>query len=234
MRVFAIGDLHLSGSGQKPMDVFGPQWAGHFEKIAASWRELVGKKDTVLIPGDISWAMRFEEAADDLEQIHKLPGNKILLKGNHDFWWSSITRIRAMLPEGMYALQHDAVDIGELVVCGTRGWLIPTENEPFQETDRKIYGREIQRLSLALSQARSMAKTKPIVLMTHFPPINESGESNEMTEMIREYGVKTVVYGHLHGDGIRMGFTGEAFGTYYMLASCDSIDFRPIELKITM
>ena len=232
MRVFAIGDLHLPGGGQKPMDIFGPQWAGHFERIAASWQECVCEEDVVLIPGDISWAMHPEDAVADLELIQMLPGKKVLLKGNHDYWWSSLQRVRDILPKGMYAVQHNALDLGELVVCGTRGWLIPTDDMSLEESDMKIYKREKQRLEMSLSKARSIAGDRPIVLMMHFPPISETGEKTEMTELIRHYGIKNVVYGHLHGDGIRAGYTGEAFGTHYMLVSCDSIDFQPIEILI--
>ena len=139
MSLFAIGDLHLSGGADKPMDVFGPHWQGHFDRIRADWQAKVKPEDVVLIPGDISWAMRLEDAVADLESIAQLPGRKVLIRGNHDYWWNSITRVRSVLPEGFTALQHDAADLGECVVCGTRGWSIPTGDVPLTPEDMKIY-----------------------------------------------------------------------------------------------
>lgn len=136
MRVFAIGDLHLPGGEDKPMNVFGDRWDEHFEKISADWKARVGEEDVVLIPGDISWAMQLEHAADDLQAIGSLPGIKILLRGNHDYWWSTITRVRELLPPKMYALQNDAIRIGDYVFCGSRGW---TGEETTD--DKKIYAR---------------------------------------------------------------------------------------------
>ena len=154
MRLFAIGDLHLSGGDDKPMDVFGPQWDRHFFHISQAWRRLVREEDAVLIPGDISWAMRLEEAEADLRAIGELPGFKLICKGNHDYWWNSLTRVRSVLPAGMAALQFDAVELEDWVVCGTRGWLIPTGETPLKAEDEKIYRREGERLKMALEAAR--------------------------------------------------------------------------------
>ena len=123
MTLFAIGDLHLPGGEEKPMDIFGDHWENHFEHIAADWRARVKDGDVVLIPGDISWAMQLERAVPDLQKIGALPGRKVLIKGNHDYWWNSVSKLRRVLPEGMSALQHDALDMGDFVVCGTRGWI---------------------------------------------------------------------------------------------------------------
>ena len=142
MRLFAIGDLHLSGGDDKPMDVFGPQWDRHFFHISEQWRKKVGEDDLVLIPGDISWAMYLEEARKDLETIAELPGRIILCKGNHDYWWNSISRVRSVLPPKMQALQFSAADIGPAVVCGTRGWLFPTDEQPLDDANQKIFKRE--------------------------------------------------------------------------------------------
>ena len=232
MRLFAIGDLHLSGGDDKPMDVFGPQWDRHFFHISEHWRQKVSPDDLVLIPGDISWAMHLEEAQEDLKAIAELPGKIILCKGNHDYWWSSISRVRAALPPGMEALQFSAVDVGPFVVCGTRGWLFPTEEQPLDESNRKIYEREIQRLRIALVQARSLADGRPIVTMMHYPPRLACEKDTGFTRLLEEFGVHTTVYGHLHGQGIQSGFTGEWRGIQYCLVSCDSIGFDPMEIII--
>ena len=150
MRLFAIGDLHMSGGDDKPMDIFGAQWDRHFLRISENWRKVVSPDDTVLIPGDISWAMQLENALPDLQEIGKLPGKKILCKGNHEYWWNSISRIRAVLPDGMQALQFDAADLGCCVVCGTRGWLFPTDKTPLAAQDEKICIREAQRSGIRI------------------------------------------------------------------------------------
>ena len=231
MRLFAIGDLHMDGGDNKPMDVFGPHWDRHFFRISENWRRLVSEEDTVLIPGDISWAMQLENAIPDLQEIGKLPGRKILCKGNHEFWWSSISRVRAVLPEGMTALQHDAADLGPCVVCGTRGWLFPTERASLDEKDAKICQRETQRLNLALDEAERIAPGKPILVMMHFPPLLVSDRETVFTEILEaRRNVRCVVYGHLHGASIANGFTGEQRGIRYEAVSCDGIQFCPIEI----
>ncbi|MBS7299823.1 MAG: metallophosphoesterase, partial [Eubacteriales bacterium] len=141
MIVYAIGDLHLPGGDDKPMAVFGAHWEGHWEKICQDWRARVTTQDVVLVPGDISWAMQLEHALDDLHAIAALPGRKILLRGNHDYWWSSLTRVREALPEGMYALQNDAMEMEGIVFAGSRGWTLPGSEAATGE-DLKIYQRE--------------------------------------------------------------------------------------------
>ena len=226
MNLFAVGDLHLPGGQEKPMSVFGPQWEGHFERIAESWRAQVGPEDTVLIPGDISWAMQAEDARPDLEAIGALPGRKVLIRGNHDYWWGGITRVRDMLPEGMTALQQDAADLGPLVVCGTRGWLIPAEGAPLGEQDQKIYQRELGRLEMALAAGRALAGNRPLAVMLHYPPLLRNQPESGFTERMEAAGVSLCVYGHLHGAGIQAGFRGTRNGVRYELTSCDSQDFR--------
>ena len=230
MRLFAIGDLHMSGGDDKPMDVFGPQWDRHFLRIRENWLESVGDEDTVLIPGDISWAMQLKDARADLEEIGRLPGRKILCKGNHDYWWNSISQVRTVLPAGMCALQHSAADLGGAVVCGTRGWMIPTADSPLGEQDAKICRREAERLRLALEEAKAKAEGRPLIVMTHYPPLLSGERDTVFTELMEAYGVHTAVYGHLHGAGIQNGFTGEHRGVRYHLVSCDSIGFSPKEI----
>lgn len=226
MCLFAIGDLHLPGGDDKPMDVFGPGWNGHFLRISEDWRERVGPDDTVLIPGDISWALQLDKALPDLQAIGKLPGRKILLKGNHDYWWTSLSRVRAALPEGMQVLQYDTIDLGDMVICGSRGWNQPTEDAPLEKEDEKIYLRELQRLELSLQAATGKANGRPIIAMMHFPPLYDTMRNTAFTALMEKYGVARVVYGHLHGQGIRTGFNGEWNGIEYRLVSCDSLGFR--------
>ncbi len=226
MNLFAVGDLHLPGGQEKPMNVFGPQWNDHFQRISESWRREVGPEDAVLIPGDISWAMRPEEAREDLEAIGSLPGKKVLIRGNHDYWWNGISRVRGMLPDGMYALQQDALDLGEAVVCGTRGWMIPGGEAPLDDQDLKIYQRELARLDLALAAAKRIAGERPILVMLHFPPAMIHQKRSGFTERMEQAGARICVYGHLHGAGIASGFQGEQDGVRYELVSCDSIHFQ--------
>ncbi|HNX62096.1 MAG TPA: metallophosphoesterase [Candidatus Limiplasma sp.] len=228
MAIFAIGDLHLPGNGVKPMDIFGSHWDHHMDTIRENWLRLVSPEDIVLIPGDISWAMQFHDALNDLADIAKLPGTKVLLRGNHDYWWSSIAKLRSSLPDDMYALQNDSVILGGMAICGTRGWTFPTEQLPLEDQELKIYRRELIRLRMALDSAKMTGK--PILAMTHFPPLLTDYRDTEYTALLEEYGVETCVYGHLHGVGIRNGFSGEHHGIEYKLVSCDAIDFSPVRI----
>ena len=232
MRLFAIGDLHMSGGDNKPMDVFGPQWDRHFLHIADNWSRVVREEDTVLIPGDISWAMQLKDAEDDLRAIGRLPGRKVMCKGNHDYWWNSISRVRSVIPPSVTAIQHSAADLGDCVVCGTRGWIIPTADQPLGEQDKKILRRETERLRLALEEASGIAVGRPVVAMIHYPPLLNGERDTLLTKILEEFGVHTVVYGHLHGQGIASGFTGEHRGIRYYLVSCDSIGFCPKEIPV--
>jgi len=229
MSVFAIGDLHLPGHEQKPMDVFGSHWDRHFETICENWRQKITAEDVVLIPGDISWAMQLSEALDDLAAIGGLPGTKLLLRGNHDYWWSSLSKLRAALPEGMHVIQNDALRIGDHVFCGTRGWNFPTQQQPLSGQDEKIYLRELMRLRMSLDQARRLGEAE-ITVMLHFPPLFADGLGTAFTEILEEYGVQRVVYGHLHGAGIKIAFEGERGGISYHLVSCDALGFNPLRI----
>ena len=232
MKLFAIADLHLPGGDDKPMDVFGPQWDHHFERISADWREKVAEEDTVLIAGDISWAMQLRQAVPDLQAIAALPGRKVLIKGNHDYWWASMTQVRDVLPEGMCALQHTATDIGPAVVCDTRDWVFPTGEEPLSAEDEKIYRREQARLEMALQAARKLAPDKPLIAMTHYPPLYDQCRDTAFTALMERYGVAWAIYGHLHGAGIKAGYSGAHNGVRYMLTSCDALNFQLREIPL--
>lgn len=199
MRLFAIADPHLSGAKPKPMTVFGPGWRGHPEAFFAGWREVVAEGDLVLLPGDISWAMKLDEALVDLQAIAALPGRKVLLRGNHDYWWPSISRLRRALPDGMYAVQNDAVEVDGVVVSGTRGWTCPG-SRAFSEEDRRIYQRESERLTLSLRAAAELDGRYHVVML-HFPPTNARLEPSLFTELIKAAEPDALVFGHVHGYG---------------------------------
>ena len=232
MKLYAIADLHLDGGAGKPMDVFGPNWEDHCGRIFGLWREKVGEGDTVLIPGDISWAMHFSDALPDLIQISELPGLKVLLRGNHDYWWGSLTRMRSVLPGNMRLVQNDAADIGPAVIAGSRGWILPTDGD-FTQEDRKIYERELIRLELSLSAAKRLAgEDRPIIAMLHFPPALRDGAPTGFTALLEKYGVSRCVYGHLHGSPAwDVGFKGDMKGVKYELCSADSLGFAPLLIK---
>lgn len=231
MNIFAIGDLHLPGGDTKPMDVFGPHWENHFERISEDWRARVAQEDVVLLPGDLSWAMQLEAALCDLRRIDELPGTKLILRGNHDYWWSSLTQLRARLPGGMRAIQNDACLVGDVVFCGTRGWTIPPASGA-QEQDEKLYRREAMRLEMSLQAASRMAGGRRIVAMMHYPPILPENlrAGTAFTQLMSAYGVSRCVYGHLHGPSVQRGFCGEYGGVRYDLVSCDALGFRLREI----
>lgn len=229
MSVFAIGDLHLPGHAEKPMDVFGSHWDRHFDTISEHWQQMISPDDVVLIPGDISWAMQLSDAMDDLHAIAALPGTKLLLRGNHDYWWSSLNKLRSALPEGMHVIQNDAISIGGHVFCGTRGWMFPAPQQTLSAQDEKVYQRELMRLRMSLDQARKLDGGN-ITVMLHFPPLFADGVGTAFTDILEESAVKRVVYGHLHGAGIKIAFEGERNGVDYRLVSCDALDFCPVKI----
>ena len=223
MAVFAISDLHLPAR-TKPMDVFGEHWKNHFERICQDWRMRVCAGDIVLLPGDLSWAMRLEEAGEDLAAIAALPGTKILLRGNHDYWWSSIGRVRRALADGMFALQNDSVLLGGRLYAGSRGWNIPATNAPEDDDDARIYVRERLRLEMSLKNARARDGSAPITVMMHFPPLTEDAPG--FSDILEAYGVEDCVYGHLHGASIHGAVRGERRGVRYHQVSCDGLGFK--------
>lgn len=228
MKLFAIADLHMDGGAGKPMDVFGTNWAGHVDRLFGLWKELVSEEDAVLIPGDISWAMHFSEALPDLTALSELPGKKVLLRGNHDYWWGSLTRMRLQLPQSMLLVQNDCADLGPCVIAGSRGWLTP-ESPDYSADDKKIYEREQIRLELSLMAADRVRRGRELIAMMHFPPLLRSGNPTGFTALLEKYGVSRCLYGHLHGSlAWDAGFKGEANGVKYELCSADSLGFAPM------
>ena len=224
MKIFAIGDLHLSLDSDKPMDVFGPKWDHHAERIAEWWKEAVSAEDLVLVPGDISWAMHLKNAAADLKYLGDLPGRKVILRGNHDYWWDSLSKVRNALPSSICALQNDALEIGGVAIAGSRGWTCPGSLNFNPEQDLRIYDRELIRLELSLKKA---AGKGTLICMLHYPPFNESRAPSGFTELLERYGASIAVYGHLHGKSCKSAFEGAKNGVQYVLCSADYLEFRP-------
>ena len=225
MRLYAIGDLHLSGAENKTMDRFGSQWHDHWQIIKENWISLVNEDDCVLIPGDISWALRFEDAANDIKDISTLPGKKILLRGNHDYWWSSYKKVQDLMTDSMFALQNNSIIVKSTAICGTRGWLCPNEKS-FTQDDKKIYERELLRLKLSLDSIKGKEYEK-VVVMLHYPPFNDSLEDSGFTEILKSYDIKQVVYAHLHGFRQSEKYNFVRDGITYNLVSCDFLKFVP-------
>ncbi|MBK5252099.1 MAG: metallophosphoesterase [Peptostreptococcaceae bacterium] len=225
MALYAIGDLHLSFSTDKPMDIFGPQWNKHYEKIEKNWKKYISEEDTTLIPGDISWAMHLSDARKDLDWIEKLPGRKILLRGNHDYWWTSLKKMHLAYSNHIF-VQNNHSSYGEYAICGTRGWVCPNDSAA-DEHDDKIYRRELARFEMSLISAKKEG-WKRIIVMLHYPPTNEKFEPSGFTDLIKKYGVEIVLYGHLHNiNSYSAGIKGVKDGTSYELVSSDYIDFKP-------
>ncbi len=229
MSIFAIADLHLSHKQDKPMDVFGDGWDNHPEKLKENWNSLIREDDLVIVAGDISWAMRLEEALPDLHWLGALMGSKLLIRGNHDYWWSSIGKVRSNLPASIYALQNDYFEWGEYVICGTRGWNCPGDQGFDNEEDQKIYLREVQRLQLSLESGKRTGGER-IIAALHFPPFNRKNEPSAFTSLLEEYGVEICIFGHIHDQGRDYIFQGQRNGVCYKFVAADGLDFKPLRL----
>ena len=228
MKIYAISDLHLSFNCDKPMDIFGGNWEGYIDKIKENWTKKVNDDDIVLIAGDISWAMKIDEVNKDLEWIDKLPGTKIIIKGNHEYWWKSISSVRMILPESIKAIQNDAIKIGNNIFCGSRGWIVPEKGKELEEDDLKIYKREVERMKLTLMSAKTLREEgDKIFLMIHFPPYNLEKEDSEFTKLFDEYQVDYVVFGHLHGY-VKCDLITVKNSVKYFFTSCDHINNDPV------
>lgn len=239
MNIFALSDLHLSLNrpfdpadpslyeGTKPMGIFGDRWQDHIYRIYREWNSLVGAEDLVLIAGDISWAMTLEEARFDLDFIGSLPGRKIMIRGNHDYWWHSVKKIREQLPPNIEIIQNDAVLLDDIAICGTRLWTLPTSPD-FKANDDAIYRRELIRAELSLKAAKGL----PVIFMSHFMPLGEKGEPNEVSELFEQYHVKRAIYGHLHDKSHAIAVQGERHGVIYSLTSADFLECRPQRIEI--
>ena len=230
MRVFAIGDLHLAGGSGKTMDKFGEHWRDHDRKIFESWEQIGRDDDLLILAGDISWAMRLEDALPDLNRIGQMKGRKLMIKGNHDYWWASNAKLHKVLSPSIDILHGSSAVIGAVAVAGTRGWICPGDTF-FRPDDLKIYNREVGRLKLALDSLQTQGdEFGRLVVVLHYPPTNDKGEPSGFTDLLDQYRVDECVYGHLHGDAIKTGITGLHGNTTYHLVSADAVDFAPKEV----
>ncbi len=224
MSLFAIADLHLSLGVDKPMDVF-PGWAGYVEKLEKNWRENVRPEDTVVVAGDISWGLDISEAKEDFAFLDQLPGTKILLKGNHDLWFSTKTKVEKFFAENGFStlkiLFNNAYEYGDRAICGTRGWM----NDPIE---KKVLLRECGRLRMSLEEGKKFGK-EPLVFL-HYPPVFGGGESYEILDVLLEYGIRQVYYGHIHGYSSGYAINGIRNGIDFRLISCDFVQFNPVKI----
>ena len=227
MALYAIGDLHLSLAAEKPMDVFGENWRGHAEKIKDGFSGLT-EDDLCVLCGDLSWGMGLEGTREDFKFIDALPGRKLILKGNHDYWWSTATKVKRFFADNGIStidiLYNNSFDYGEFAICGTRGWFY--EEEKGDGHDRKIMTREVMRLEASLNAAGDKKK----LVFLHYPPVYQQYQCPEILELLKKHEVRLCCYGHIHGRGRSLAFNGWRDGTEFRLVSADHVSFAPVKL----
>ena len=231
MAIYAISDLHLSFSENKPMDIFGDNWKKHEIKIKEDWLKKVKEEDFVLMPGDFSWAMYLEDTYEDFKYLNNLPGKKILLKGNHDYWWTTVKKMREYLDKNNFKnidfLYNNSYLCDDKIIVGTRGW------SPQEEQPEKIIKRENARLELSLQDGiKKYGEDKEIIVCMHYSPFTDF-EKTELNfiDTMKKYNVKTCIYGHVHGtENHKQAFIGDYKGIEFKLVSCDYLDFKLIKL----
>lgn len=226
MSLFVISDTHLSFGTNKPMDSF-PGWNDYVSRIKKNWNNIVSDNDTVVIAGDISWAMNFDELWADFEFINMLKGQKIILKGNHDYWWNTVAKMNRFIEENNFntikILQNNSYTVDGVSVCGSRGWMFESE----EEHDEKILKREVARLKLSLESAECGQK----IVFLHYPPITTNLECEEIINLLKEYGIKKCYYGHLHGVAAKIAVDDIIDGIEFKLISCDRLGFAPMLIR---
>ena len=232
MAIYAIGDPHLSFTTGKPMDIFGASWENHVKRMQENWIKTVKDTDTVIIPGDISWAMSLVEVIPDLKFLDDLPGEKIISKGNHDYWWGTMGKIDKLIQDNgfssLHFLKNNAIQVDQAVVCAARGWIHPTDQN-YTAKDEIIYLREIARLKRSLEEGiKLLSDQSPhLIAALHYPPLYASSGDTEFSEILETYNVELCIYGHLHGKGIQNAFEGVRKGVMYKLVSADYLSFTP-------
>ncbi len=230
MSIYVIADLHLSFQQNKPMDIFGNNWEKHEEKIKKSWLESVKEEDTVILPGDFSWATYIDDARMDFNYLNNLPGKKILLKGNHDYWWTTLKKMRDFIEENGFHnidfLYNNSYLVEDKIIVGTRGWA-------FQDTDdaRKMIKRENERLKLSFANAiKNYGTDKEIIVFMHYPPIPTKellgSEYLDFYKTMKLYNVQECYYGHLHGNSHKEAIEGNVGGINFHLISADYLNFK--------
>lgn len=228
MALFVLADLHLSLGGDKPMDVF-PGWENYVEKLEQNWRSVVTERDTVVVAGDISWAMRLEDTQRDFAFLHSLPGTKLLLKGNHDYWWSTKSKIESYFAQQGFdtlrVLHNNAFLVEGRALCGTRGWLYNSETAE----DQKIVRREVGRLQASLDAAKQQDPDAPVLAFLHYPPVYGNMVCREIVQALENAGVSACYFGHIHGNqASKRAIRGSYRGIRMHLISCDYVKFTPV------
>lgn len=231
MSIFVIGDLHLSFNTEKPMDIFGDKWQNYEEKLKNNWMKLVKPEDTVVITGDFSWCTYLQDTYKDFEYLEKLPGKKIILKGNHDYWWTTMTSMNKYLKENNFKtinfIQNNSYLIDNYIVAGTRGWNISDID------NKKIINRECGRLELSIQDGiKKYGDDKEIIVFIHYPPVTKEKQDSEFLSIMKKYNVKKCYYGHLHGKSHQDAVEGDIEGIELKLISADYIDFEPVKASI--
>lgn len=230
MSIFTISDLHLPLGIDKPMDIFGKKWDNYVQRIQENWQSTVKENDTVILGGDFSWATYLSQSYKDFEFLHDLNGKKILLKGNHDYWWSTLNKLNEFTKTNGFSdvsfLQNNVFTAENIAICGTRGWTLDISSPD----DKKIYERELIRLRLSIEEALK-ADCEEIYVFTHYPPVTNQIPTTRFHGILKEYGIKKCIYGHLHGASHMTALTGLHNEIEYILASADYIEFMPILLK---
>ena len=236
MSIYTIGDLHLSFKENKPMSIFGENWSEHEEKIKKDWKEKVKENDLVVLPGDFSWAMYLKDTDEDFKYLNELPGKKLLLKGNHDYWWTTIKSMRNFLEENNFKnidfIHNNSYEFEDKIIVGTRGW---SKNEGTPDDD-KIIKREVLRLELSIKDGiEKYGEDKEIIVFMHYPPIIKSNLiDNELSGFVRimkKYNIRQCFYGHLHSNSIRDAVEGEHYGIDFKLVSADGLDFKLYKIQ---
>ncbi len=230
MSIYTIGDLHLSFNKNKPMSIFGENWEKHEDKIKKNWEEKIRENDYIIIPGDFSWATYLEEAYEDFKYLNELPGNKILLKGNHDYWWTTVTKMKEYLKCNNFNtidfLHNNSYLIEEKIIVGTRGWnLLDAEN------NSKMINRENNRLKLSIQNGiNEYGKDKEILLFMHYPPVTINNMNSEFVKTMKQYNIKQCYYAHLHGNSHKDAIEGEQNGINFKLISADYLKFDLLKI----
>lgn len=230
MKLYAFSDFHLSGDPPtKPMDIFGENWKNHREKIIESWTSTIQPEDAVIMAGDLSWATHLPDALNDLKMLGSLPGRKIIVRGNHDYWWDTVTKMKRMTNNAFEFLHNNALQVNDIALAGTRGW-IPETSRKFTEDDQKIVLREEGRMERSLQEAKKLNCSK-IIAVLHYPPFDENRQPTHMMQLIASYGVSDVIYGHIHGQQNFHNLPEELGGVKLHLTSSDYLDFKPLLIQ---
>lgn len=223
--IYGLSDLHLDYTGNKSMEVFGDAWENYEERMFKSWKQIITDDDYIIVNGDISWALKIDEAYNDLKRIEKLPGKKIFIKGNHDLWWSSLKKIKDLNLKNMFFLQNNSFETENYVIMGTRGWISPKSSEFSENIDRKIYNRELLRLENSYNSIQN--KNKEIICIFHYPPIDKDRNLNDFGLFLKKHSIKIALYGHLHAYSLNNVVDDIVDGIEFHCLSADYLNFIP-------